>query len=108
MGTVMKNCRNRKMKNALPNQNGTVSGRYVLSQPNCQNSMKLGINSTYAGSIRVARVSVNSRFLPGNRKRANAYPASEDETTVPVVAIAVSRMLFQTQFGKNRTFHTSE
>jgi hypothetical protein len=46
IGTVMKNCRKRKMKNALPNQNGTVNGRYVFSQPNCQNSMKFGMSST--------------------------------------------------------------
>ncbi len=42
----MKNWRKRKMKNALPNQYGTVSGRYVFNQPSCQKSMKFGISST--------------------------------------------------------------
>ena len=51
---------------------------------------------------------MNSRFLPGNWKRANAKPASEDETTVPVVATTVRKTLFKTQFGKKRTFHTSD
>ena len=94
------------MKKPLPNQNGTVNGRYVFSQPSFQNSMKFGINSTYAGNINVASVIVKSRFLPGKRKRANAYPASEHDTSVPVVAITVSTMLFHTQFGKYCTFQT--
>ena len=62
--------------------------------------MKLGISKTYAGSINVARVKVNRKFLPGKRKRANANPASDDETTVPVVATTVRNTLLANQLGK--------
>ena len=103
----MKNWRNRKMKKALPNQNGTVSGRYVFSQPSCQNSRKFGISSTYCGSSIVAIVMLNRKFLPGKRNRAKAYPPSDDETTVPIVATTVRKMLFQYQPAKSRTFQTS-
>jgi len=54
-GTVMKNCRMRKILKAPPPRNiGTVRGLKVLSQPSSLKMTKTGIMVTCIGSIIVA------------------------------------------------------
>ena len=52
---VRKNCRIRKVPNALPNMPGTVIDQGVLTQLNQRMSIKLGTSVTVAGIIRVPR-----------------------------------------------------
>ena len=86
MGSVIKNCRSKKMLNAPPpNHEGTQSGLKVFTQPIRWKRRNWGMSVTWEGSIMVPRVITKRRFLPRKRKRAKPYATSMALMTVPRV-----------------------
>ena len=47
--------------------------------------MNCGITVTVRGTINVPRYKTNNVSRPRNRRRANAYPASEQKNTCPIL-----------------------
>src|SRR5919199_1833447 len=62
-GMVMKNCRNKKMLNALPKKGGMSRGYNDPTHPSNLNRMKDGIMITWNGSISVASIRPNRYFF---------------------------------------------
>src|SRR4051794_12943076 len=92
-GIVNMNCRSRNVPNAL-NAAGTTSPVYESSRCSFTITAKLGIIVTTPGTISVARYSLNTASLPGQRKRANAYAAMEQvRSCVNVTQSATNALL---------------
>ena len=70
-GIDRKYWRSRNTLYALAKQWGMISGSQVPFQPSQVNSTYCGSSVTWNGRMIVAISTMNSAFLPGNRKRAN-------------------------------------
>jgi hypothetical protein len=71
-GSVRKNWRSIKIRNAFPKNAGTISGRKVSTQPSVRNSKNTGSSVTCGGSISVLSITQNQKPRPRQRSRANA------------------------------------
>ena len=71
IGSVRKNWRSMKMPNALARL-GTISALMLSISPMCRTIRKVGIITTWNGTISVARSRMKSTFEPKNRSRAKA------------------------------------
>ena len=70
--------------------------------------MKTGTMVTWSGTIMVARMTPNSRFLPRNCMLANVYPASAAVNIWPNTHSAVTSALFQISTTMSTLVNTSE
>src|SRR5207248_9123912 len=109
-----KNWRSRKMEKTLTHH-GTDTAVYVSNQPaprglqmvsvgighgKFASMTKFGMSVTSWGIIIVPRNTKKSTSRPGNRIRANAYPASTDVTNVPPTVVRVMMALLMKKRGK--------
>src|SRR6185369_13150875 len=100
-GIVRKNCRNRKMLNAPPNQHGTQSGRNVPIHPRCLNSTYNGAISTTGGTISVESTNRNIASRPRQRSRENPYAAIALDATIPATLKSPTTAEFFRYSGKS-------
>src|SRR5579885_1808586 len=107
IGSVMKNCRSRKMQKALPNRDGTIRGLSVFTHPSSLKRMNSGIRVTSLGNISVESTTTNSAPRKRNRRRANPNATNEDTSVLAtVVETEVSREL-RVNAPNGRAFHAS-
>ena len=88
------------MKKGQPNQGGTISGKCVSSQPKRLKSTYCGTTSASLGSSMVASTIAKRMFLPRAFRRAKAYAAKVQETTLPMMLLMVIFSEFQVQVVK--------
>jgi len=81
IGMVLKNCRSKKIENALPKKAGTQSGRKEPTQPSHLKRPNVGTIKTGKGTIMVASVTAKKKSRPGQRRRAKAYATTALEQT---------------------------
>ena len=88
------------MKKGQPNQGGTISGRWVSSQPKRLKSTYWGTTSASLGRSMVASTMAKKKFLPRAFRRAKAYAAKVQETRLPTILLMVIFSEFQVQVVK--------
>ena len=70
-GIDRKNCRSRKTPNGVARL-GSASDASESTRPRCFITSRVGIITTWNGTISVASISTNATLLAKNRSRANA------------------------------------
>ncbi len=89
----------RNTKNAsVASSFGRISGQNVSTMPSRWKIVYCGISTACVGSMIVASMNANSGPRSRNRRRANAYPASEQLRTLAAAHPAETRI----ELTKNR------
>jgi hypothetical protein len=88
-GNAMKNWRMMKIASThgAPKIGTMINGQCVFVIPSDWKSWNSGTIVTSLGMSRPVSTTTNSAFWPGNRMRANAYPAIAATAIVPTVTI---------------------
>ena len=80
----------RKVPNAV-GMAGRINARRVSAKFMPRISMNTGTMVTCIGTIIVARIRANSKFLDRNSKRANTYPAIAEDSICPTAMMPVTQ-----------------
>ena len=97
-GSMRKDCR----INTMPKTDTSsveISPGYVSTQPTALTSRNRGMTSSIAGSMSVARKAAKMPSRPGNRIRANAYPAAALVSTCPTITQPARIAVFKNTFA---------
>ena len=106
-GIVSMYWRSRNTSYALAKKVGTRSGSQVPTQPSLANIVYVGTTVTAAGRKIVAIRIVNRSDRPGNRKRANPYATSVQDTTTPTMPMSEIASVLNSSRGKSMRSQTS-
>ena len=105
LGKARINCVIRKTKKPSVAKNfGTISGKYVLTQPNWLYIIYCGISFTWIGSINVPNININQIFFSGNWSLLKAYAANEHDNKLPITA----KKTIKKEFTKNLPYVTPD
>ena len=104
IGSVLKNWRRKKMPKAVAALGRISAPRWLIPTsastwtPSHLVMMNCGIIVTWNGTMSVVMITTNRAARPRNRSRANAYPASEQNTRLQSTVITATTALLR----KNR------